>query len=79
MWQQVGVAAHLVHVHAVFLPVRQAAPDEGLQGGKEARSKSFAAVLVIFPLSIQWKRRFAANLGFVTGNGFDGKLDVGGF
>lgn len=37
--QQVGVAPHLVHVHAVFLPVGQAAPDEGLQNKRKMNRK----------------------------------------
>lgn len=37
--QQVGVAAHLVHVHTVFLPVGQAAPDEGLRREKTQNRK----------------------------------------
>lgn len=76
--QQVGVAAHLVHVHTVFLPVRQAAPDESLQGAKEQPDQNLLPSPRSFCANLTGLR-FAANLGFVTGDRLDGKLDVGGF
>lgn len=70
--QQVGVAAHLVDVHAVFLSVRQAAPDEGLRGEGENKARSKIIRCRSHPRQFNWNGGSLLTLASLLETGLTG-------